>query len=297
MKKILIFIIGMLIISCSKDDSQGSQTISSTNLVSITKKYYLNNSFTASEKLHFYDDKLIHIQYHDGSYEDYQYDNNLVSRILEFKSDHSLFWTITYLYDNFGRIIEIKRIPSSTNVEIKTVAKFSFVYNTNQILINSVFTPGGNETYELNLDSNNKILNEKIISINGNLVTFPFYAYTYVNGNLLNCLSTNQTIPENINYSYNTYKNDFNYNKYLFGKNWKLNNCLDYYVRGRNVKLVLETTSEYLVSSATHNFNNGSEITTYNYLFDDKNRIKKEIVNKTSTFFPPFKDESIYEYK
>jgi hypothetical protein len=298
MKKTFILMIGFLIVSCSKDDSQSPNSISNTNLVSFTKNYYSNNNFSASEKLNFYNDKLINIQYHDGSHDEYQYDNDLVSRILKFDSNDILFWTITYLYDNLGRIIEIKRIPSSTNVQIQSVDKFSFVYNTNQILINSVYTPGGVDTYELNLDQNKKIINEKLISTNGRIITDQFYfTNTFTNGNLTNSIMENSTPTDKITYSYNNFKNDFDYNKFLFGKHWKNNKCLDLYKDERSVRGTLETTSEYLIANSTHNFNNVSENATYSYLFNEKNQITKEIVTKTSTFVPTYKIESIYKYE
>lgn len=299
MKKIFILIIGFLIVSCSKDDSECPNSISNAKLVSITKNYYSNNSFASSEKLNFYDDKLINIQYHDGSYEDYQYDNDLISRILKFEPDDSLFWTITYLYDNLGRIIEIKRIPSPTNVQVQTVAKYSFVYNTNQILITAVFTPGNTLTYELILDQNNKIINEKWLSNNGSLVTNQFYfTNTFTNGNLSNSLMENYSGPtDNISYSYNNIRNDFDYYKFLFGKHWKNNKCLDLFKNVLSVRGVLETTSEYLVTNSSHNYNNGSENTTYNYTFNEKNQILMEIVEKTSTFLPIYRSESFYEYR
>jgi len=299
MKKIFILIIGFLIVSCSKDDSECPNSISNAKLVSITKNYYSNNSFASSEKLNFYDDKLINIQYSDGSYEDYQYNNNLVTRILKFEQDESLFWTYTYLYDNEGRIIEIKRIPSPTNVQVQTVAKYSFVYNTNQILMTAVFTPGNTLTYELIFDQNNKIINEKWLSNNGSLVTNQFYfTNTFTNGNLSNSLMENNSGPtDNISYSYNNIKNDFDYYKFLFGKHWKNNKCLDLFKNVLSVRGVLETTSEYLVTNSSHNYNNGSENTTYNYTFNEKNQISMKIVEKISTFLPIYRCESIYEYK
>lgn len=299
MKKLVLVIIGLLIISCSKDDSKDENSITNENLVSITTNSYSNNNFSSSEKLIFFKGKLNNIQYHDGSNVNYQYDNNLVSRILEFDSNRSLFWTYTYLYDNDGRIIEIKRIPGPTNVQVKNVAKFLFIYKPNQILVNAVYTPGDSLTYELILDNNNKIINEKRLSINGNIVTDQFYCTnTFTNGNLSNSLMVNYPGPiNNISYSYNNIKNDFDYNKFLFGKHWKNNKCLNLFKNVLSVRLVLETTSEYLVKNSTHNYNNGSQNTAYNYSFNEKNQITNEIIERTSTFLPIFRSESIYEYK
>ncbi|NJM80391.1 MAG: hypothetical protein HC854_13680 [Flavobacterium sp.] len=209
MKKVLIFIIGFLIVSCSKDDSCVSET--NTSLVSITKKYYSNNNFTTSAKYNFYDNKLINILYSDGSYEDYQYNNNLVSRILKFNSNDSLFWTITYLYDSLGRIIEIKRIPSASNSQLQITAIYSFEYTLNQILITVNFSPGDTIKYQILLNQENKIIKEMVISINGNTVTeLPYFSHIYLNGNLSESVETflnlNNPIGQTKSNSYNDKK-------------------------------------------------------------------------------------------
>ena len=63
MKKIFILILGFLIVSCSQNDSDCPNSISNTNLVSITKNYYNNNVLYAFEKLNFYDQRVINIQW------------------------------------------------------------------------------------------------------------------------------------------------------------------------------------------------------------------------------------------
>ncbi|NJM80392.1 MAG: hypothetical protein HC854_13685 [Flavobacterium sp.] len=55
--------------------------------------------------------------------------------------------------------------------------------------------------------------------------------------------------------------------------------------------------SENLVSGYTHNYNNISDNATFDYVFNEKNQIVKEVVTKSSTYFPLFKSESTYEYK
>lgn len=298
MKKITLLLLGLIFVSCSNDDSADSNA-NTSKLVSITKNYYSNNFFTSSEKLSFNDDKLIKIQYSDGSYENYQYNNNLVSNIKKFTADDSLYWTLTYLYNTDGKIVEIERTPGPTNTEVQTTAKFSFLYNANRILINAVYTPGDTLTYELILDQNNKIINEKWLSINGNTVTDQFYiTNTFANGNLSASLLENYIGPtNNISYTYNNVKNDFDYYQLLFGTHWKNNKCLDLFKNVLSVRGNLETTSEYLVVSSTHVHNNGSENNSYSYTFNEKNKISKEILVRSSTFLPVFRSETIYEYR
>lgn len=89
MKKLnsLIIISLLLIISsCSSDDDcEVSDTTKS--LISITKDYYTNNSPTSTTKFNFYYDKLINVQYSDNSYDDIYYEEDLISRILEFDAN------------------------------------------------------------------------------------------------------------------------------------------------------------------------------------------------------------------
>ena len=85
-KLLLIFLVSLIAFSCSNDDDCDIQT--NRDLVAIVKEYYINNNLEATEKLNFYKNRLIYIQYSDGSYDDIYYEENLISRILEFDTNN-----------------------------------------------------------------------------------------------------------------------------------------------------------------------------------------------------------------
>lgn len=294
MKKIFIPILGFLIISCSQNDSDCPNSISNTNLVSITKNYYDNNVLYAFEKLNFYDQKLINIQHKDGSYDDYQYSNNLVSRILEFDSNDVLLWTTTYTYNNNGEIIKILIKPSSTN-SIQVTREKIISYNSNQIICVCTWSTGGYNKYEFTSDTNGEIKSEKIFDVNGN--QFPeTISYNFNNKNLLSYtnISSITNTQEVSNFTYSNLKNIYNYKKYLFGTKWKTNSFLWHKQQfgifpSGNYE---SETSENLVSSYSDNSRN----VLFNYIFNEQNQITKETQNFTATRINA-RFESIYEYK
>lgn len=290
MKKIFILIIGFLIVSCSKDDSDCPNSISNTNLVSITKNYYSNNVLYDFKKLNFYEQKLINIQYKDGSYDDYQYSNNLVSRILEFDSNDIIERTLTFEYDSEGRVIKWRQIPGSTNT-IWINSERTYSYNNNQIICNNTYT-GGYMKFVYTLNLNGDIINEKLYDINNNL-HYQYITYNYANNNLTNLtkIDTFFNTQEISNYTYTAIKNEFNYNKYLFGLKWKKNYTLTHSQTFPFVSYESEI-SENLVSS----FSDNSRNFLFNYIFNEKNQITKETQNFTATGINA-RFESIYEYK
>lgn len=295
MKKLVTLLIGLLIISCSKDESECLNSNSITNLVSITKNYYDNSELIYFEKMNFYNQKLMNIQYKNGSYDDYQYFNGLVNRVLKFDFNDNLFRKITYLYDNAERIIEIKN--TFINQQNQNINSYIFSYNSNQILIDYPFNTRQDE---LILNQNNEIISDKVLKINGMVVSFPFYSYNYLNGNLKECTSTNvrsTMTSDNITYTYSDIKNNFDYRKYLFGNEWKKNVCLDNLSNQWGVKLIMEVNSENLIIKKIHKSDdNIIDIYSFNYEFNDKKQIIKETINRSSGFSIS-KTELIYKYE
>lgn len=245
-------------------------------------------------KTKFYDQKLINIQYKDGSYDDYQYSNNLVSRILEFDLNDKLLWTTTYTYDNNERIIKILIKPSSMN-SIQVTREKIISYYPNQIICVCTWSDGGYYKYEFTLDTNGDIMSEKLFDINGNQ-HIETISYNFSNKNLLSFTKINSitNAQEVSNFTYSNLKNIYNYKKYLFGTKWKTNSLLWHkqqfgvFPSGNYAS----ETSENLVSSFSDNSTNFS----FNYLFDDKNQITKETQSFTTTGING-RFESIYEYK
>lgn len=296
MKNLITLILGLLLISCSKEEPENDNQITPTKLSSITTNYYYNNVFQSSSKLNFQNDKIIDCRVSNGGYSDYQYENNLVSRIREFKADGSVLRTYLYKYDNDDRIIEAKTIKSATNTHTEEVTKFTFEYNANQILINGIYPSGDITSTKLYLDQNNNIISEE----NNNIST-PI-TYTFNDGNLTNAIDNSTGSSISNTYLSNTFKNEINYNKYLFGKHWKKNYCLTLFAKGYSLFSYLETTSINLISKSVLTENNSTLTNTYNYTFNDKNQITKQYIVNTEFFNINNSTESsstelLYEYK
>lgn len=295
MKKLFILFTFLLVYSCSDDNNEGNNQNQKGKLESITKNYYSNNSLYSTSTLSFFNDKLINIQNQDGSYEDYQYANGLVSRILNFDNTDTLFWTITYQYDSLGRIKEINRIPGENNDQIIPSARFEFTYEPTQIIVDVTFTPGNLNRYVFLLNENKQITQHNLIVSNGSVVDLNLFSYQYENGNSISVNSLNDSENYSKTFEYNELKNEFNYNQFLFGNEWKNNLLLNFFTFG--FYLDIELVSTNLLSSSVFEVNNGVQNTNYAYSFNEFNQITREVLNQSSTFEPNFKSEVIYTYQ
>lgn len=285
---LLLFISILFTESCTKSDDIDCNTAlnPTVNLMSVTKNYYYNNnnSLYAFEKLNFQNQKLINSEWGNGKYVNYEYNNqNLLSKISEFSANGDLLFTINYSYDSMGRIIEINRSQPSKNI-----ANYTFTYNSNEIIITSFNT----HTVKMITNSDKEIIAERLISINGNTIDDSRnIIYNYENGNLL---TSSWTINNNIETNYYTYrneKNDYDYRKFLFGEEWKMNSTLDLFWRGQTLYgNYLMFITENLISGYTNNIGT----THIDYLFNEENLIIKETTITPESINGRF--EYIYEY-
>jgi hypothetical protein len=311
MKKIIILMIGVLIASCSNDNSENEVQVLTKNigLSTITKKYYNETNFNYHiDKLYFKNEKLSVFRYQNGTYDGYKYnDANLLSSIEKYDSKNSALSTTNFYYDSLGRIIEIDEVPNS--IESSVSRKSTIAYNTDKIIVTAITRPYLYlETFELLLNNTNEIISYNITEFNGRpIISNIQQQYNYKNGNLTNINSPRDII------SYSTIKNDFSYKKNIFGKEWKKNNLLinllTYYRPINNIyeRNIYETevyqteVSENLISDYTKSYAPDSY---YNikadYEFNDQNKITKEIKNFTVTTKGDTKflgkSEFIYEY-
>lgn len=301
MKKLIPLVLGVLLMSCSKEDSEKDiQQNTPSKLSSITTNYYYNDYLpNYSSKLNFQDDKAIDCRYSNGKHTDYQYEGDLVSRIRDFDRAGNIIRTFFYKYDTEGKIITIKlEVIATNNIDIATCT-FNFEYNNNEITATISEVGWNNDVFKFYLNQDNQIIKEECILINGNAANnFLRANYTYANKNLSTFFDdTIANSPIKGTYVYNTIKNDFNYNKYLFGKHWKNNSCLNAFTSYRwEVRYNLHITSENLISESTFTQNNTTTIKTYNYIFNSNNQISKEYIVTTNQAYSNSK-ELIYEYK
>jgi hypothetical protein len=271
MEKILILIAGILVVSCSNDDSEN---FNPKRLSSIQEKYYDSNNvnYTSCNYI-FREGKLNTIQYDQGDKEQYFYNKQgLVSEILYFNADNSkVLRSTSYSYDTQGRIIEKNAKGTITNTGEPYNFKTVFTYLIDRVVVE--------ETYDGNLHKNEILMNSnKEIFKEIRTPDIFFIAFEYLNGNIIKSNTTFSTLQYTETFSYNTSKNDYNYLKYVFGKEWKTNAYLNY----NNAYIHLQ--SENLISEYTSNprkFENTSDRTAvyktkYNYDFTTDNQMAKE---------------------
>src|SRR5690554_2836899 len=218
-KFLLIFLVGLFSFSCSKDDDCDIST--AEKLVAINIDYYQDGFLNASEKLNFYDNRLIYIQHSDGSYDDYYYEGNLVSRILEFDVNNQWEWTTEYQYDSSERLISKEVIPGTNNPS-NTSRHKEISYNGNTINSTLTWSDGGvmKNVYSLNAEG---LITKNQFLESSEQTSF----YEYENGDLKKSINKSPTgeVWNEVTYSYREEvpNEAYFYNSYVFGKHWNNN--------------------------------------------------------------------------
>ncbi|HKX87281.1 MAG TPA: hypothetical protein VJL37_11465 [Flavobacterium sp.] len=294
MKKLFLLMTGLLIVSCSNDDSASSDANAKTNLYSITVDNPDESYSSEEKKMTFYKGKLLNIKHLYGNRDDYYYSNNLVSEIYGYTFNNKVGTKLAYAYDGKGRIIAITETFFIEDGE--RANRYFFTYTGNKILIR-FGTPESRILSELTVDANNNIISEKSLDENGTIS--HECTFTYTNGNLTSYTDNSLSdMPITRAYTYTALKNNFNYNQYLFGKEWKMNFSLDNYINGNGLTKPMEAVSENLPSGFIQD-NNGIRTieATIDYSFNDKNQLIKESRLTNTTNSSPIRKELIYDYR
>ncbi|TDP00166.1 hypothetical protein [Flavobacterium sp. 245] len=282
MKKIVLLLVGLSMISCSNEELGSSEN--KTDLVSIQENQYLDNELWRHKTFHFADNKLVNIEYESPGYRDeYTYnDKGLVSKVIENWDVGLILRTTTYIYDDKGRIIEYNKIPGNVNPDLST-AKYTFTYFSDKILCTITYESGNSQTTEFLLDANQNIVKEHEINSNYS------YVYTFENGNLTETSLFDKNVKgTSTKYKYSNLKNELQYNQFVFGKEWKLNSFLSSIHPGNSILIGL---SENLISEHKSTYadpinpNDHTQIinSTFNYSLNDKNQMEKQTILYTST--------------
>lgn len=247
------------------------------------------------QKLLFDKQKLVSIQHKDGSYDEYTYDNDLVSEILEFNTNRVLVWAITYSYDEQGRVIKIFIKPGAAG-PVQISREKHITYAANQITCVCTWSDGVYVRYEFMLNERGEILSETLFDEEGNQYPHSI-SYSYTNKNVTGYRITNafngaQEV-EVASFTYNTLKNDHNYKKYLFGSHWKNNSFLGHLYQFRALPSIHYESgiSENLISS----FSDKTINVSFDYVLNAHNQIVKE-TQKFTTASQNIKIQSIYKY-
>jgi len=281
MKKIFILILGLLIVSCSNDPIGSSNA---KKLYSIQKTYYnTSDEIVADENFSFWDGKVNVISSQNTSNIQYVYNKDgLLSEILRYNANNTKVTTTSnYSYDAAGRMIK-----KSYNGIVDTGERFNvtsiFTYLADKIIV-EITHNGITKKQEILIDSNKEIVKDVIAP------NLYFITYEYLNGNVVKSNKSYSKYQSSETFSYTTFKNDYNYLKYVFGKEWKLNGYLDHYSTGQSFYISLQSEnliSEYATSPVE--FEENSERTAvfktkYNYEFNSDNQLIKETQIDTRT--------------
>lgn len=294
---ILLLLISSLI-SCSSDDD-ARESIMVKELVAITKSYYEGNTNFFTETYNFFNDRLINIQYSDNSYDDIYYEGDLISRILEFNANNEWEWTVTYVYDNQGRLIKKEVVPSPFNTITAISRQKTFDYNGEQIESENSWSDGGLSRNSLTVNNDNVIVEDRFVTEDGDV--FRRYLYGYTNGNMtaltLKDANNNSTVESTYQYLDKAVTKPYQMGSLLFGNAWKNNQFLNYQF-GLSENDSFEFSANYIESFSSQNFaTNISTTGTFSYKFDSDHDIIEQVYIKSSSTGSTFRTITTYQYK
>ncbi|MDR6761356.1 hypothetical protein J2Y38_001565 [Flavobacterium sp. 2755] len=299
MKKIIVLFAALTIVSCSNEEIADPGT--KTNLSSIRFNDYHKNLLINSQDMLFENEKLTTVKNYDDTHSDYTYNNqNLVSKIIDYNSSGEILVITTFLYNNTGKITEMKQLSGPANEEILN-GKFVFTHLAGKIVLTKTTENNPPESLEILFNSNNEI--EKRTTFLGDY----FFKYDFVNGNLEKSsqVGNNGSLSERFtNYKYTNLKNNYSYKKLLYGKEWKLNSYLSSFLNF-NSSIMIDL-SENLISEYTETqFFKESNLTVIftskaGYTFDNKDRMTKmteDFSMENSGKISNYNSEFIFTYK
>jgi hypothetical protein len=301
-KSILLFILLVLISSCESDQSGQQNSIQPNNsgiLVSITEELQPNNYIAITN---FSNGKITDVQYNDGSYDSYGYENDLIKTITKYDIDDVLEVTIAYEYDNLGRMTLMTFDSTEAYSGGSQYTTSEFLYNTDDII-----------TIYKSYDNSDALISEyqyKYTLSNDLIVKFNpisqfnslFTTVEYGNENpisLTSMLSDGIIEFTELNYSNNLAADAYSINKYLFGNEWKNNGVLSQTPESLSVESLRGFSNNYLVGYTSNLPNNGVSISNdVTYQFDSENRLQKQtrtkVVNPNNQTFV---DTYTYQYE
>lgn len=275
-KHLIIYALAFIISSCSSSSEELLSVKSELN--SINVDIYKNNSLWFYSEYTFLENKLNTIKHSSGYSKQFSYDGGIVSNIDTYK-DNILVYSDTFIFDELGRL------TSTTNLYPNTQLGYKKDINYNEDNINTKVTwlDGAEQTNTISL-KNNSIVNDYSPYSTDN------YSITYINNNLTEIIGKHDN-NENYNVKYNYLdikaSEHYQYEKNIFGIEWKnnfiLKNQLNFSSAIDPYKISENLISDYEVTMILTATNSPSitirKVASFEYEFDDNNRIIKQIEN------------------
>jgi len=270
---ITVFLIYLILFSCSTDTENELEKVILNNLESIKTEYYRDEIFSHSSITNFSNNKITNILRSNGSYVEFLYDKDLIVSVSDYHSDNSLFILDSYTHDDLGRLLT-KNVRYNNSSEVNH--KHEIVYDDINKTIQLVLTWADSGAIERNilLDETDRIKEE--------IFDKEAVSYTYVNNDIVEVVvKDDQRIISETKFNYLDKENSksYFYEKYLFGNEWKNNTCLNRQA-GYGYSHDTHMVSSHYVSdykSIFHTSNGHIVKGKFEYEFDDNDRIIKKI--------------------
>ena len=319
-KKIVILTVLVLTYACTNDDGiLNESTDKSSELVSVTHNRYVDNELAFKSKHIFNNKKLTKIEFIDHSYDLAFYTNELISKIERYDSSETLWSTITYTYDNQGKltnktIFDYREDPLPTfsliekqieYVDDKIKATLNF-YDANHVFESSF-------VYILTLGTNGLIAEqqepEEEIDLGIGQGINPegsnqSMKVEYTNGNPSRFVYSGGLDAE-ITYTYSDslVSDAYQFKKYIYGREWKNNHILNKLFNLGYYEMT-EINDNYLTGfTYTHEANTTSgtieyftSTTSVTYEFDTQGNLSTQTKVTTLDDGSVIKNEDTYEY-
>lgn len=269
MKKLLLALTTVLLISCSNDDNTSNssklmKTVSTTydvsgDQVEVATTNYSNGRITDISKIYYSDPESIDL--YNYSY----YDNGLLSKITR-NQYGDIAQTLDYIYDDQGRIIKVISSVGESQYE------WSLTYNNDNTIESTNSINSSTKTFYVNGDNHiYKIRNQSPLSDGSFFVNETKIAYE--EGNVSSV--THEFITEpSVDTSILEYYND--YDPSLLGIDYgsgtfKLNSLLIHILDTPNYRIwaFLETNNKY-IKNTTFGHNQSQSLNWfYSYVFNE----------------------------
>ena len=277
----LIFVAAVLF-SCSEaDEILVDEEVDISNLIAITSDYYQDDYLYFSETSNILDRKPVTITYSDKSYDSMFYAGEMVSKILEFDLNKNLEWTTLYDYDHFDRISLKKVIPGPNNPITDVSRQKSISYDESIIRSEMSWSDGGSHKNTIVLNDKSFMVEDRMEKTDNSIINRNIFEY--VNGNLLKHVTkdhSGETIYEQtFEYLDKKASKPYQYNAFLFGKEWQNNSSLNRQF-GLGQFKSYEISENYISQYNSYSSGTGISISrTFAYEFDSDERITKQTEN------------------
>ncbi|WP_075341729.1 hypothetical protein [Tenacibaculum agarivorans] len=252
-------------------------------LHSIQHEVYKNDDYLWKHTEYFKNNKLVQFDNMSGAIRKYTYEKGLLSEIYVYDLNGNLEETISYSYDNLGKIIHKEYFQHLNNTHFKYDVDYQDPNNI--ITISLIRQDGSINNRKIFLHHN--ITKQAKTLINPTNQNHSFDEETTYNNNDNNLVDiinkSNDQIEDEIQFSYLDKKvsEHYNYYKHLFGSAWKSNLIVSRQYGYHLDRKMSQVSDQYISRYDRKSYDIEGKVTykesaTYTYEFDNYNNITKQ---------------------